>query len=65
MPNHDGTGPLKGCCQNEAHKEEGCGCGKQHRNHGEDGRNCCHGGEKHRHHGEHHTNGGCCKQQEK
>ena len=73
MPNHDGTGPAKGCCNKEANqeprgganKEGGCCCENQHRNHGEDESKCCHNGEKHRHHGEHPANGGCCKQQEK
>ena len=65
MPNHDGTGPAKGCCNKEGKKESGCGCKNQHRNHGEDGSQCCHSGEKHRHHGAHSEHGGCCKGREK
>lgn len=65
MPNHDGTGPAKGCCHNGEHKEGGCGCENKNRHHGEEGNQCCQNGEKHRHHGEHHNGeGGCCCKRE-
>ena len=61
MPNHDGTGPAKGCCNQGEQKEKGGCCENQHRNHGENGK-CCNGGGQHRHHGEGHAHGeGCCK----
>ena len=61
MPNHDGTGPAKGCCKDGERKGNGCGCENKQQHHGEDGK-CCHNGEQHRHHGEGHANGeGCCK----
>lgn len=62
MPNHDGTGPSKGCCKEEKKQEGGCGCGGQHR-HGE-GEGCCHKGEQHRHHGEHGMSAGYCRKHE-
>jgi len=66
MPNHDGTGPAKGCCNEGEHKENGCGCANKQQHQGEEGK-CCHDGEKHRHHGLHQVQEGgcCCKTEEK
>ena len=69
MPNHDGTGPAKGCCKNGKQKEGGCGCENKQRHHAEGNGSCCQNGkgEGHRHHGEHagHEGGFCCKTEEK
>lgn len=65
MPNHDGTGPAKGCCNKGEKKEGGCGCENKHRHQGEGNGSCCHNGEGHRHHGEHAgREGGCCHKTE-
>ncbi|MEN6635590.1 MAG: hypothetical protein ABFC56_07070 [Clostridiaceae bacterium] len=64
MPNHDGTGPAKGCCQKGEHTEGGCGCENKQQHQADKGGQCCQNGEKHRHHGEHHDGeGGCCHKQ--
>ena len=62
MPNHDGTGPAKGCCKDDTEKKGGCGCGGEHRH--AKGEGCCHNGEQHGHHGEHHKGEGCCHKHE-
>ena len=65
MPNHDGTGPAKGCCNKGEQKEGGCGCENKHHHQGEGNGSCCQNGEGHRHHGEHAgREGGCCHKTE-
>ena len=60
MPNHDGTGPNKGCCKQgeTSEKHECCKNEQNQHGHGHDG-GCCGKGNGHGEHGA--QKGGCCQ----